>query len=275
MKTFFSILSIPIRPESGEQIALGLIMSDGESSIFQYSSNKLNILNHLISKEQIKFIRKYLRAINNIINKVDINDYEIIPFPLDQKNLVINEPYIDYLSIYNKNVLTFSKPVKIDLPVIQETYNKLFEKFIDQQPDIFYRDQITSNVTRVREDFIPSIKQYFTTDCEISEKQFPGIIIPVTVDLYGKNEHPVFAQFVDLERKINYIKNDYYDLKVLKEAISTCHSFLITAEPIKDKFPVQHDIWNHIRASRIHENIDISEVERIREYAIEHNVTPC
>jgi hypothetical protein len=274
MKTFFSIFSASIRPESGEQLALGLILSDGETSIFDFSDNKLGILGSLVDVMQHHFIKKYLRSVENVINKVDTNDPDIIPWLQDQQNIVVNEPYIEYLSIYNRNVLSFSKPVGIDLAVTPENFQQLFEKFIDRAKTPVEKNAVNRSVSRIKESFIPKVAGYFAEKREITPAEYPNILIPVTVDLFGRNEQIVFAQFIDMERHFNHIKTNYYDLKELKMIIPQSHSFLVSAEPEKIRFSKQHDIWDHIRSSHDFDYVDISEVDRIREYAEEHGVRP-
>ena len=130
------------------------------------------------------------------------------------------------------------------------------------------------NVSRIKDSFIPGVKQYFADEREISSAEFPSIVFPITIDLFGKNENIVFAQFVDMERHFNHIKNDYFDLKELKEVIREAKSFLVSAEPDTEKFPKQHEIWTHIRTNREFDYVDISEIDRIREYADLHGVKP-
>jgi hypothetical protein len=42
----------------------------------------------------------------------------------------VNEQYIGYLSDYDNNVITFRKPVKIDLDVNDVNFERLFEKYV-------------------------------------------------------------------------------------------------------------------------------------------------
>lgn len=274
MKTFFSILSAPIRPESGEQISLGLILSDGNKSLFNFSVTKLAVIKSLTEDSSYHFIKRYLKAIENVINKVDTDDPTLIPRIHDQKNIVVNEPYIEYLSIYNRNVLSFSKPAKIDVEVTPEKFNQLFEKFIDIIRIPTIKNTIKGSISQVKRSFMPSVSNYFAENRKITPNEFPSVIIPVTIDLFGKNENIVFAQFIDMERNFNHIKIDYYDLKELRGIIPDAHSFLITAEPEKSTFQKQHEIWEHIRAGSDFDYVDISEVDRIKQYAVQHGVKP-
>ena len=105
MKTFFSILSVPTKPESDEKIAVGLLFSNGVISKFDYSFNKLKVVKELVNESQYFFIENYFKAIEKHTFRNDENE---------GKQTVVNEQYIGYLSDYDNNVITFHKPVKID-----------------------------------------------------------------------------------------------------------------------------------------------------------------
>jgi hypothetical protein len=136
MNTFYSILSAVINPVSGEKISVGLLLSDGNRSLFDFSENRLSLLNSLIDKETKKFIRQYLKSIDTVLNKIDINQDQLTILDEAGKNLVVNEPYIAYLSVYNQNVISFSNPVSIDVKVEEQVFIALFSKFIDDETNV-------------------------------------------------------------------------------------------------------------------------------------------
>ena len=273
MKTFFSILSVPIRQESEEKIAIGLLLSDGIISRFHYSFNKLKVVKDLVNDSRYKFIRKYLKSIEKINFRIDENNGRIeFPENVEMQHAVLNEPYIDYLSVYNNNIITFCKPVRIDIPVNEENFIRLFEKYVDVEQATI--EKSLKHVARVKEEFLPRVTAYFTEEKELTEKEYPSIIIPLKVDLFGKNNIPVYAQFVDLERNFNHIKSEYYDLLELKKIIQDGVGFLVSGEPDKENFNRQHDIWTSLRKSSEFEFVDVSEVEKIKIYAEKHGVKP-
>ncbi len=275
MKTFYSILYSVIRPETDEKISIGLIISDGNASLFNYSKQKLWAVRRFLGTDEFRFIKNYITSLNRMINeslknKDQQNIYEII----GDKHAVINESYFNYLSTYNQNLIWFSKPIQIDIPVNNQVFDMLFQKLIDQE---YFHQLIKSelqSVVEVKRSFIPNVSEYFSSEKEITNDDFNGIVIPVTIDLIGKNERLVFAQFIELERNINYIKNDYYDLKQLKEVQPDSSGFLISSEPKKEKFVRQHQIWEQIRKSNHFSYLDTSEVQKIKEYAATHGVLP-
>lgn len=98
--------------------------------------------------------------------------------------------------------------------------------------------------------------------------------MPVKIDLFGTNERPVFAKFFDFERQVNHIKNDYFDLNQLQEVLAKAKGFIVSVEPNNLHFPVQHQVWDTIRMNQNAEYVDVSEIEKIHEYAVKHGVGP-
>jgi hypothetical protein len=131
MKTFFSILSVPIRQESDEKIAVALLLSDGVISKFDYSLNKLKVVKELVKESRYKFIKNYLKSIEKINFRIEKNEGELnFPENIAIQQSAVNEQYIGYLSDYDNNVITFRKPVKIDLDVNDVNFERLFEKYV-------------------------------------------------------------------------------------------------------------------------------------------------
>lgn len=272
MKTFYSILSAAINPSTGEKISVGLLLSDGNRSKFSFSDNRLSLLNGLLDKETRKFLRQYMKSVEKVIEEIDINQAQMSIFEETGKNVIINEPYISYLNIYNQNVITFSKPVAIDVPVNEQIFSVLFEKFIDSETNV--KTDIKKNILVVKTEFLPKVKEYYSVEKEMTSNDFPNLILPVTIDLLGKNVYFVIGQFFDLEKNINFIKNDYFDYQQVKETIKTGKRFAISSEPEKNKYPQQHYFWHEIRNQPGITYVDINDLEIIEDYAKVHGVVP-
>lgn len=50
--------------------------------------------------------------------------------------------------------------------------------------------------------------------------------------------------------------------------------FLVTQEPNKETFAQQHHLWNQTRKDSKYNCTDLSEINIIHEYALEHGVVP-
>ena len=67
MKTFYSILSLNIKPEINERLSFGMIMIYGENVFFRYSRNKLSAIQRLISPEMYRAAFDYLKLIESSV----------------------------------------------------------------------------------------------------------------------------------------------------------------------------------------------------------------
>lgn len=271
MKTYYSVLFSVLTQETSERISLGLLLSDGEKSLFRYSRSKLTILKELVSGDEHKFIRNYLNTMKEVVGKSGLPKTELFKEE-ELAPLLVNEGYIEYLSRYNQNVLTFGKPVNVNVNVNEESFSKLFKMLINEkEPTVQYQRH---KLERVKNEFIPKVSAYYNYNREVLPEEYSGLILPVKIDLLGQNEIPVFAQFLDFERKIQFIKNDYYDLKQLSEVLKNGKGFIVSSEPDELKYAQQHSAWNAIRKSDVGEYLDLTEVEKIKEYAEMHGVKP-
>jgi hypothetical protein len=270
MKTFYSIVSAVLNPVTSERISLGLVLSNGNDSIFNYSRNRLSVIKPLISQSKYSFIRDYFKSMHSVIEKFDEKINNLTMFK--ENNLIVNEPYFEYLSSYNRNVVTVSKPVQIDVPVSDETFRSLFIKFIEK--DVIVTEKKKHNVQLTKESFLPRIESYYSINKELTNIDYPDLVLPITIDMIGKNERTVISQFFDLERGLYHIKNDYFDLNQIPKIIPDSKKFIVSTEPDKNNFGRQHDIWKQIRKITSFTYVDVSEVEIIEEYAKKHEVKP-
>lgn len=272
MKTFYSILSAVINPVSGEKIAIGLLLSDGNESIFRCSDSRLSIVNQIVDNNTRQFIKSYIKSIDSVIRNIDINNDTTNIFYCEGKNVIVNEPYIEYLSKYSKNVISFSKPAKIDLKVEKEVFNNLFAKFIteEHEPEV----KIERKIKLVKNELFPKAEKHFTIEKHFVQSKETKLLLPVKIDLFGTNGKIVIGHFFDLEKPTNNIKSDFYDFEQIANLHKSSKKFLISFEPEKEKMPQQHYFWSQIRKQKTHTYIDLSEVDMILKYAEKNNVIP-
>lgn len=273
MNTFYSIVYALITPQTGEKIALGLLLSDEEKSVFRYSKAKLAVVHALVKDEQSKFIADYLHSLDRQCNTPGAG-IPALGLEFAGAKSLVSESYIDYLSVYNQNIITYSKPVVIDMEVSTHSMDILFHKLINEKESAVLISPHEHKLALIKFEFILKVGNYYSIDREITNEAYSNLIMPVRIDLFGKNEWPVFAKFFDFERKVPAIKNDYFDLNQLVEVLENPKGFIISSEPEIAKYPIQHKAWESIRNSNKTEYLDSSEVDKIQDYAVEHGVIP-
>jgi hypothetical protein len=273
MKSFYSILQIPIRPAGQEQLNIGLLFVGDGQSYFKFSNKKLEFIKKLIPSGSHNLLRSYLFGLSEKM-KVD-NEAPQSKFR--------NPDFVSYLSNYNNNLLVFSKPVAIDLEVNEKNYQTLFEKFVfsfDEDAEVTIGLTPVSLQHQLKTNLYPKIKLRVNLDKTLTTKEIPSLLVPsVKVNFIGQNYIQVAGQGVDFEMSPEKITNSVSRLISLIKAfeLDTAKKgkyFIIGKEPDKSKFDEQHRNWEHIKTSGLIEFVDINETESISEYVEKHNVRP-
>lgn len=132
MRSHFSILFATIRPDIEEKISVGLILVDSNSVFFRYSENKLTIVKELLTLPAFEYLNEILHQISKEANgeKEKLKGVKTESRPISQS---FSLGYLDYLSRYSNNLLTFSSPKIIDLQTDEQLFERLFKKYIDEK----------------------------------------------------------------------------------------------------------------------------------------------
>lgn len=273
MKPFYSILQVPTRPAGQEQLNIGLLLVGDSASYFRFSSKKLEFVKKLIPDNSYILLRSYLF---NLAEKIKTENDAL-------RSRFRNTDFISYLSAYNNNLITFSKPLPIDIEVNVRTYQALFEKFIfpieldvEEEGKIQKTDSLHK---QLKKNLYPRIKEHVNLDQILTTKEIPSLLVPsVKVSFIGQNNIPVAGQGVDFEKPADQITTNISRLitliKAFEEESKTGQYYIIGREPDKKSFKEQHDNWLHIKNSNLIEFVDVSETEKISQYIEQHNVKP-
>ena len=276
MNTFYTILSAVIRPEIDEKLSLGLMLINDRNVSFYVSEKKLSVVKKLVSNNYFKGIKQSIKFIESSFIKTQNNIKETTIY-FESNNTdkldVFNYKYIDYLSDYNNNVLSFSKPIPIKLDYSESLFKKLFYKYIDEYSFLDIETKPLSQIKKFKNSFYPKVEKYFNIEQEINSLNYKGLIMPIKLDLMGKNEIEVFANTIDMSKNKQIIELGLADLLHISRAIPKAKQFIISSEPNKSN-EINHRIWKNIRDVKEFEYVDISESEKIKEYAVKHGVVP-
>lgn len=272
MKSFYSILRVPVKPAGQEQLNIGLLLV-GENDIhFTYSPEKLALLKKLLPVPAFNLLRTYVLGLTSKINT-----------EVDQlRDRFYRSDFVEYLANYNSNLVVFTRPSAIDIEVNIDSFRKLFEKFV-----FIYHDEYETNVedskvtvrTYLQHNLYPKIEDRVNINQQITTRDIPTLMIPsVKVDFIGTNRKPVVGFGVDFEKSEATISNQISKfislIKAFDDQATSGKYFLIGKEPDRDAYSEQHANWEQIKESKSIELIDLSEVEKVTEYVLSHNVRP-
>lgn len=277
MKTFFSIIYLPLNSNLQEKISVGLVMSNGEQSIFKVSNPKMHIIKGLISSNKFSILKNYF---NNIINEIEpkIDEFKL-NIKSDISNNWLNESYFGYLNRYSNNLVIYSEPRKIDTDVTLENFKFLFNKYVfeyDEEVNVIKDEDILS---KVRTNLFTKIEDRVNLNVTVSSNDFEELLTPVDVNFIGKNGVIVAGQTIDFVKRLYNLENDLTRYISFTKAVDySCGNkgkyFLVGQEPNKIENPSNHKTWKHVRESHLVEYIDLSETEKIKDYIISKGVSP-
>lgn len=277
MKTFFSIIYLPLNSNLQEKISVGLVMSNGEQSIFKVSNPKMQIIKGLISSNKFSILKNYF---NNIMNEIEP---KIDEFKLNIKSEIsnnwINESYFSYLNRYSNNLVIYSEPRNIDSEVTLENFKSIFNKYVfefDEEVNIIKSEDILS---KVRTRLFTKIEDRVNLNVTVSSNDFHELLTPVDVNFIGKNGVIVAGQTIDFVKRMYNLENDLTRYISFTKAVDYSSAnkgkyFIVGQEPNKIENPSNHRTWKHVRESHLVEYVDLTETEKIQEYIISKGVSP-
>jgi len=275
MATQYSILSVLIRPEIQEKITIGFLLMDENNVFFNFSKNKLAAAKSLLSSNAYKSLKDALYNINATSENQHLKEQPNTI--ISRKSNTFSKSYIEYLSRYNNNILSFSSPKEIELDATIDIFSKLYRKFIDNST-IIEKKPLTNYIQRFKQEKRLILSKHFNIDRKVTNKEIPNLIVPVTVTFIGQNEVPTFVQSLDFEKRTDFLSNDISEILYLQRAFKDENkdsvAMSIINEPDRIKFPQQHEIWHQLRNTSGITHYDISEADAVIEYAEKHNVKP-
>lgn len=270
MRTFYSLLQVPLRPAGQEQLNIGLLLVGDHGILFSYSEPKLNVLKNLIPSSAFNLLKSYLISLKTKIH----DDSSLI------KNQFSNVEFLNYLSNYNNNLLTFSRPNTLDLEITNETFQKLFEKLVFE-PNVEVELSIVAEplsiYNQVQTTLYPKIEGKVNIEKKVTSHDLKSLIAPVKVDFIGRNQVPVAGVTVDFTKSENTLVNSLTKFVSLIHALDRDGKdggkyFVVGKEPDKDT--IQHKRWEDMRDTGFVEFIDINEVDKVASYIDQHHVKP-
>lgn len=252
-QTKYSIIYAVTRSEIAEKVSVGIMLLDDFQFVFCYSKRKLAALKILMSQAEYSFMK---RTLENLETE-------------SKKGFSLHQDYLHYLERYANNFIAVSETCTIDATLNEDLRNMLFKQYVDNYQAVV---KTKKYILKIKENFFPKVKPFYNIAINLTQEDIKELVIPIKIDLIGKNDIPVYAQFIDLEKAINYIRADMASLFILDSVWNKKKAFIVASEP--DKNTASHNYWKGLREWKGGEYIDVSEVEKIEEYAQIHGVVP-
>lgn len=237
MKTFFSIISIQTNSFSLEKVVVGLLAITENEIYFDYSKNKLQLLDKLAPSHNgiSQFAKKSLQQIKNKVVETN-QENQLGQHKLLHTTSVFSMEYIDYLSKYSNGVLSFSKPEGLPEVFTKKAYEMYFFNFVGETiPTTLKKEALT---------FAKKIKPYFEKKgleekadlkYHFQPKKFKGILKEADVTMITKNGAISAIQVVDFNLGEQTVVSHLYETKIIQEAL---HTFLAKTKTKVNKIKI-------------------------------------
>ena len=222
MKTFFSIISIQTNSFSLEKVVVGVLAITENEIFFEYSKNKLQLLDKLAPSHQGigQFAKKILQQIKNKVaesNGLHQDDQQ----KLSYYKSIFSKEYIDYLSKYSNGILAFSTPEFVPIEFTHAKYETYFYNFVGEAiPGKTKKENIT---------FAKKIKPAFEKE-GLEDKAdlkfafdpftFSGILKETQIPLITKNGAITAIQTVDFSLGEQTVVHHLYETKIIQQALN-------------------------------------------------------
>ena len=275
MKTYYSIVSIAPKSYLNEKFNVGLLCVTPNAVFFHFSRAKFKIVSKLLSESGLKLAQS---ALTGISQQVDILNSENQLLFKEKDLSVVSNSYLNYLSRYNNNLVQFSQPTEIDLNIDLDIFKSLFRKFI-YSSEVFesFESVNVSPFIKTKKDWLQTAKKYANVHFSVTSSIISDLIVPVTVDVFGKNGSFVSSQMIDFKKAQHHLSNEISSLLYLvektKKIDSESKSFIVGDEPIKSEV-VNHQIWSDLRASNLVEMVSVDESAKVIDYLHIKGVAP-
>ncbi|GHC61078.1 hypothetical protein [Ulvibacter litoralis] len=277
MKTFFSIIYLPLGSDFQEKISIGMVMSNGADSLIRFSNPKLSAVKNIISSDKYSILKNYLKNLadetieNNKLGQFNLN--------LNSSNNWINEEYFSYLNRYSNNLVMFSEPRNVDMNIDINNFKSLFEKFVFYFEDETAQKNLDSIYSQVKRRLYSKIEDNVNLNVTVRSSDFRELITPVDVNFIGKNGIVVAGQTIDFVKRHYNLEHDLTSFVSFSKAVDYSRNdkgkyFLVGEEPSKKEHPKNHRTWKQVIESHLVEYVDLSETEIIQDYIRSKSVTP-
>lgn len=272
MPTHYSIPQALLRPETGEYLAIGLLMAGEGCPFFGISDEKLKAARELLSPSAARMLAESVRDLTRSF----ATEYDTSLF--ETGSSLASWDFLSYSSRYHNNLIRFSAPERITLEANPQNFAQLFKLYVYHsglsKPGLA---EVPSPFRVLKESFYPRIETRVNLEVELTASQIPHLFMPTKVDFIGKNEVPVIGREVLFAKRSYNLGKDlnemYALIKTVEEDFQKPQVFLVGDEPPKTMTKA-HELWANMRKSPFLEVVPIAEVDRIEGYIQEHGVQP-
>lgn len=272
MRTFYTLIQAGINPMAGDKITVGLFMRGLDKPRFAWSRSRTRVVRDLMGGDAYRLLMLNLKALHRQCDEeaqLSMGLFSNLPQEDVSKDL-LTEPYMEYLSRYSRNLLSFGPLTTIDVEATDEHFQKLYALLVDDTPDMV-KELPVHDIDKVRTELRTRTQALVTWDVVMTKAEFPHLVMPsVKIQFAGASgQARIIGEVVDFEKPEYNLEKQLYELHDVAGALQRARRFgmgyIIGDEPSKMDSPHQHNTWAAFRGSGLFKVVPSNESEQVDE----------
>lgn len=281
MRTFYTLIQAGVNPMAGDKITVGLFMRGADKPRFAWSRARARVVRDLMGADSYRLLMLNLKALHRQCEEeaqLSMGLFSSMPQEDLSKHL-LSEPYMEYLSRYSRNLLSFGPLTSIEVEATDEHFHKLFALLVDDRADMVKQLPVR-DIHEVREHFKMRTEKLVSWDVTMTKEELPQLVMPsVNIQFAGAKERMrIIGEVVDFEKPEYHLEKQLYELHDVAGALSAekryGSGYIIGDEPDKSMRPAQHRTWQAFRGSKLLKLVPSNESEQVDEALRASGVQP-
>ncbi|MEJ7779026.1 MAG: hypothetical protein WKF68_05500 [Daejeonella sp.] len=204
MKSFYSIVYIHPNSLTAERYAVGLLLGNSSTLLFDFKVEKLNGLDRLYPSLHLKNgVLSSLKSIKQHIQQL-VNEQIVLKASMfNEISHLLGNDYSTYLHNYSNGMIQFSQPAPVALEVDAKLFSNLVDRFIVGEPAKSLNHHKSFHQAFRKKITTLNIKDKVDLDYKLSPAKLEGIYTDTQVRLIGKNG--VITAVQDIDFTINMV----------------------------------------------------------------------
>ncbi|HIP35897.1 MAG TPA: hypothetical protein EYG85_03490 [Crocinitomix sp.] len=249
MTNFFTLIYIKTNRLSDEKICVGIIANFDGVPYFGYSKNKLSMAFKFINPSIVKSIKRSLKILEEDVNKYIRGEESLSLFDMPYSKKILEK-----FALKKRGIVQYSDMFELNKPI---DFDKLYKKYIGEKWNFSKSKPIKHPLTFKQRFFeYVSHKKFnnFSKKYKLTQKDFPNLIAPLTVDILNKSKFYTAFNLVDfnatpttIQRTITRFKTiiDTLNLKAKEEGLSKGRYYLVYDNSITANNLIENIKNNH------------------------------
>ena len=258
MNTFYSIIKVSPNNVAGDNVAIGIVLFDGQKIRYYFSEKKKKIASKLIEDKSVdlNFLTKQFVYRFEEINK-EKQDLQLFY----KYGNFYESSYFDYLNRYSQGLVQFSSPFMVYDEIDDVKFSKIIQLVFNESEELATNRvelQTIDDRNFVIEKLILPVQEIVHTNYKFTKSNLPSIYFTFEMECIGLNGTLIGAKQLSFEKSKQTLDMNLGHYFTIISTLSNKYNkrlkdndfFLISDEPSDIKSP-EHEVWESFNSNEL------------------------